>query len=251
MGFTLIMLTFIPLLRFILGVLNPASPPKIFRGLRRTGWIIQVFEAVLAAPLMSLSLLATGGEGFMTQQFTTDMWMLVGVILRPMLMAIGMVVSLSAFNNIMQIVNAIFAPAVTGMTDPSDNSLLTLGVYIAIYTSLAYTLANSAFKLIDMLPNWVMNWIGARLEARVDDASAIQQMSQGYVQNLAFSNRADQVDLGNKKERAGMNQEMFQQAEQSAKLREAAGKGNGSINQDDLNRAKTNVEAEHNIKMKN
>lgn len=183
-----------------------------------------MFEAVLAVPLVSLSLLSTGGDGFMTQQFTTDMWMVVGVVLRPMLMAIGMVLSLTAFNNIMQIVNTIFGPAVAGMTDPSDNSLLTLGVYIAIYTSLAYTLANSSFKLIDMLPNWVMTWIGARLEARSDDASAIQQQAQQYSQTLAYSNRAEGTVLpGSQKAKEQTMSQFNSQVETAKNMKDSYG----------------------------
>jgi len=177
MGFLLTMLTFIPLSRFILGVLN---------------WMIGVFEAVLAVPLVALSLLATGGEGFSTQQFTADIWLLVGVVLRPVLMAIGMVASITLFNDIMQITNVLFAPAVQTMPLTSDNSYLSLGIYVVVYSSLAYTLANSAFKLIDMMPNWIMNWIGARMESRVDDASAIQQQSSGYIQTMAYARDSSQ-----------------------------------------------------------
>jgi hypothetical protein len=183
---------------------------------------------------MSLSLLATGGEGFSTQQFTSNMWLLVGVIARPVLMAIGMVVGLVAFNSIMQVTNAIFEPAVAGMTDPTDNSLMTLGVYLAIYATLAYTLANSAFKSIDLMPNWVMSWIGARMESRVDDASAIQQQAGQFVQTLAYSNKADQADLGNKGGIKAAKQEAFQQTEQDQKMNPstyATDVKNGTINQ--------------------
>lgn len=172
MGFLLVMLTFIPFSRFILGVLN---------------WIVGIFEAILAIPLVSLSLLATGGEGFATQQFTADIWLLTGTILRPILMAIGVVISITAFNDIMQITNLLFGPNIQSMPLTSDNSYLSLGIYVAIYGSLAYTLANSSFKLIDMMPNWVMNWIGARMESRVDDASVIQQQASGYVSTMAYA----------------------------------------------------------------
>jgi len=139
-----------------------------------------------------------------------------GIILRPVLMAIGMVLGLVAFNNIMQITNAIFAPAVAGMTDPTDNSLMTLGIYLAVYATLSYTLGNSAFKMIDLMPNWVMSWIGARMESRVDDASMIQQMAGQYASTLAFSNRANEVDLGE------VNKQNQQKAAANQSLQNAA-----------------------------
>lgn len=148
-----------------------------------------LFEAILAVPLLALSLLKTDGDGFATQQFQSNLTMLLGVILRPILMTIGLVLGLVAFNTIMSITNVLFAPAAANMTPSSDNSLLTLGIYIVVYGSLAYTLANSAFKAIDMLPNYVMAWIGQRMETRVDDASAIQQQSSSYMQTLAYSSR--------------------------------------------------------------
>ena len=174
MGFTMVILTFIPLTRFILGVLN---------------WLMMVFEAVLAVPLMSLSLLKTDGEGFATQQFQSSMVMLFGVIIRPMLMAIGLVIGLIAFNAIMQIANTLFAPTVANFGQSSDNSFLSLGVYMIFYGTLAYTLANSAFKAIDLLPNFVMGWIGQRMESRVDDATAVQQQASGFMQTMAYSSR--------------------------------------------------------------
>jgi hypothetical protein len=89
----------------------------------------------------------------------------------------------------MYITNQLFAPAAANMTPASDNSLLTLGIYVMVYGTLAYTLANSAFKAIDMLPNFVMAWIGQRMESRVDDASAVQQQAGQYMQTLAYSSR--------------------------------------------------------------
>jgi len=104
-------------------------------------------------------------------------------------MTIGLVMGLIAFNTIMQITNTVFGPAVANMTPSSDNSLLSLGIYVMLYATLCYTLANSAFKMIDMMPNWVMNWMGARLETMTDDAAQIQQQSGAYLQSMAYSMR--------------------------------------------------------------
>ena len=174
MGFILLILTLIPFTRFVLGILN---------------WLVMVFEAVLAAPLVSLSLLRTDGEGFAPQQFQSSMVMLFGVVIRPILMTIGLVLGLIAFNAIMEIANLLFSPTIANLNPSSDNSYLSLGVYMIFYGTLAYTLANSAFKAIDLLPNFVMGWIGQRMESRVDDASAVQQQASGFMQTMAYSSR--------------------------------------------------------------
>jgi len=174
-GFMAILLILIPFARFALGVLQ---------------WLMQIFEMVLAMPLFALSLLKTDGEGFLPQQAQTNVWMTVGVVLRPLLMVLGIAISLIAFNSIMTIVNMIFAQSVANL-DPSgnDKSYISLGVYMIFYGTLAYTLANSAFKAIDLLPNYVMSWIGARMESRVDDAQSVQQQAQGYMQTMTYSTR--------------------------------------------------------------
>ncbi len=111
------------------------------------------------------------------------------MILRPILMALGLVLGLAAFNSIMGLAGGIFSNYAADMTPLSDNSLLTLGIYLAVYASLAYTMANSAFKMVDLMPNWVMNWVGARLDTYVDDASIIQGQVQQYTSTLAYSSR--------------------------------------------------------------
>jgi len=176
-GFMAYILVLIPYIRYMLGEL---------------GWFIMLFETVLAMPLMSLALLRTEGEGLFPQQTQTNIVMLAAVILRPVFMVFGLVMALISFNAIMQVVNMTFAPTV-GNLDPTgtDRSYLSMGVYIIIYGTLCYTLANSAFKMIDMLPNFVMSWLGHRGESRVDDASMVQQQAQGYMQTMAYSMRQD------------------------------------------------------------
>lgn len=159
-------LPLLPFFRFMLGVL---------------GWILLLFEALLAVPLLAISLLKTDGEGFMTQNFQTGVVMILALIIRPILMIFGLLLGLLAFNGILNITNVSFMTAAN-----PDNSLLSAVVYMVVYGILAYTLANSAFKAIDILPNQVMSWLGARLDQRVDDASTIHQQSAQMVGNLGM-----------------------------------------------------------------
>jgi conjugal transfer/type IV secretion protein DotA/TraY len=159
-------LPLLPFIRFMLGIL---------------GWILLLFEAVLAVPLMAISLLKTDGEGFMTQNFQTGAVMILALILRPILMIFGMLIGLLAFNGIMNITNVSFLSAAN-----PDNSLQSVIVYLIIYGILAYTLANSAFKAIDIMPNQVMSWLGARLDQRMDDASVVHQQSAQMVGNIGM-----------------------------------------------------------------
>jgi conjugal transfer/type IV secretion protein DotA/TraY len=177
-GFTLgYILALIPYARFMLGILN---------------WMMQLFESLLGMPLLSLALLKTDGEGFAPQQVMSCFGMLLGLVLRPSLMIFGLVLGLMAFNGIYQIVALTFLPTVlnlSGFNGDSDDSVISAAGYIIFYGTFVYTLANSAFKMIDLLPNYVMGWIGQRGESRTDDASVVQQTAGQYSQTLAYSMR--------------------------------------------------------------
>lgn len=165
-------LPLIPFIRFMIGIL---------------GWVMLLFEALLALPLLAISLLKTDGEGFMTQNFQTGAVMVLGIILRPMLMVFGLVLGLIAFNGIIQVVNMTYVPTLANLSSTGgDNSVMSMGVYMLLYGLFVYTLANSAFKAIDILPNQVMSWLGARLDQRMDDASIVQQQSASYTSNLGM-----------------------------------------------------------------
>ena len=159
------MLPLMPFFRFILGVL---------------GWLLLVFEALLAMPLFALAHLKTDGEGFMSQMAQSGYIMILGLIIRPILMIIGMVVGLICFNAMAQLTNQLFLYAITNvnlnngqMTNNMDP--ISLSINMMLYATFMITLANSAFKAIDLIPNHVMGWLGSRMDSRVDDSSMIQQ----------------------------------------------------------------------------
>nr|HRJ12786.1 DotA/TraY family protein [Alphaproteobacteria bacterium] len=178
----------LPFFRFMLGVL---------------GWVLLLFEAILAMPLLAISLLKTDGEGFMTQNFQTGAVMILALIIRPMLMIFGLLLGLMAFNGIMNITNVSYLAAIGGTDSNLDNSLLSMVVYLIIYGILAYTLANSAFKAIDILPNQVMSWLGARLDQRVDDASTIHQQTSGMVNQLGMVSAMGGMGAGGPRNQQG------------------------------------------------
>jgi hypothetical protein len=186
-GFTLgYMLALLAWMRFMFGILN---------------WMMHLFEALLAMPLLSLKFLKSDGEGFTPQEVQGGLTMLLGLVLRPGLMIFGLVGSVVVFNGIYSIVTLTFLPTVLNISNSggdADDSVVSSAAYIMFYGTFAYTLANSAFKMIDLLPNMVMGWIGQRGESRTDDPSSIQQTAGGYIQTMAYSMpRGGMRDHGN------------------------------------------------------
>ena len=169
-GFMLgFLLPLLPFFRFMLGVL---------------GWLMLVFEAIMAIPLLALAHLKTDGEGFMGSMAQQGYMMILGLVLRPIMMVIGLIFGLIAFNTIIQVTNMLFVPAVIGSlgsinAGETRMSMMSFIMNILLYSSFISVLANSAFKMIDMAPNSVMSWIGARMDSKVDDASTIQGNTMG------------------------------------------------------------------------
>jgi hypothetical protein len=98
------------------------------------------------------------------------------------------VLGLIAFNIIMQVVNAMYAPAVLGAAPDKavGTSMVSSAMYMLLYASFVVVLANSAFKAIDMIPNMVMGWIGQRFESRVEDAQMVQTTAMGSIATAAM-----------------------------------------------------------------
>ncbi len=160
------MLPLMPFFRFVLGVL---------------GWLLLVFEALLAMPLFALAHLKTDGEGFMSQMAQSGYIMILGLVIRPILMICGLVVGLICFNAIAQLTSVLFTYAITSPLSNSSGTisqggdLASLVINMLLYASFLITLANSSFKAIDLIPNHVMGWLGSRMDSRVDDSSMVQQ----------------------------------------------------------------------------
>ncbi len=145
MGFVVPLL---PVMRFMAGIL---------------GWIMLVFQAVLAVPLVALVHLNKEGEGLSGKAGDRAYLMLLGIVVRPLLMTLGLICGLLSFNLIVKIVNLLFVPALSATFALNDMSLFHFIVMTFIYAVFIFALGNSAFKMIDIIPDQVIGWIGANL----------------------------------------------------------------------------------------
>jgi len=53
--------------------------------------------------------------------------------------------------------------------------------YTAIYVFAVYTAANSSFKLLDLLPDAMMRWMGGRADTSFDDNSSVGALAAGQM----------------------------------------------------------------------
>ncbi len=166
-----------------LGIYIPLIPYLIFT-MTAFGWIIQVIEAVVAAPIIALALLHPEGEEI--GKAGTALGILANIFLKPTLMIFGFVLGASLLRAGIAIINFGFIPAITGGAAASIFSILAvLGMYIGIIT----VIVNKSFSLIYELPNKIMRWMGG--PANEGEATNISE-----VKDKGFDKGAEQGQKG-------------------------------------------------------
>ncbi len=154
-----------PAVRFIFGILT---------------WLIAVFEAVIAVPILALAHMKDDGQGLIGPLAQKGYFAVLQVFLRPTLMSFALVISLLCFNTIIGIFNQIFVPVLIEATGGLD--LLEMVFASVFYIMCCYTLANASFKIIDMLPNEVMRWLGGDAMGDLDATNTTTSFMQRAIQ---------------------------------------------------------------------
>lgn len=147
------------------------------------GWIKAVFEAMVGLPLWAMAHLSVHGEGFPTKNSITGYYLLLEVFLRPILIVFGLILSIVAFFAMARTLNDIWPLVLSNMTGfaggiaEGDVTAGTKGsfseyrgtidqfFYTIIYTIVIYMMAQASFKLIDLVPQKIMRWMGQSLDA--------------------------------------------------------------------------------------
>lgn len=150
----------IPFIRFLFGIL---------------AWLLAVVEAVLAVTVF-LAAHVTRGEGnrLMVEGARQGWLFLPGLLLRPVLMLFGLVLGYFVFVVAMGLFNETWLVKMADSVSSGGLGLVSFLAMLAIYVFVAYGILNACFKLIDILPDAVLGWIGAQGTGRVsaDEAGA-------------------------------------------------------------------------------
>ncbi len=166
---------------FMLGFFLPLLP--MFRYLLGfLGWLLLLFEAVLAIPLLGIGHLKTDGEGLMGPMNQGGYLMILGLLIKPVLMVLGLISGLIIFNGIIQVTAYTLYPLIF-----KEQNITFFALDMLLFASFITVLGNSAFKTIDIIPNSVISWIGGRMDTKTDDAAGVQSQALGTVQSLGQS----------------------------------------------------------------
>ena len=144
----------LPFIRFLFGIL---------------GWILNVAIAVLAVTVFAAAHVTREDGNRLTVQATRQGWLfLPALVLRPALMLLGLILGYFVFLAGIGLFNEVWLPQMRDAGASGGLGPVGFLAMLALYVIVAYGLMNAAFKLIDLLPSAVLDWIGGRAGAGED-----------------------------------------------------------------------------------
>lgn len=167
------------------------------------GWIKAIFEAMVGLPLWALAHIRIDGNGLSGQAAITGYFLIFEIFLRPILMVFSLLASIAIFSALVSVLNQIFDLVVsnTGGFDVNAEftgagaskltfmrSAIDEFFYTAVYAVIVYLMALSSFKLVELIPNNIMRWMGSAIkpfnEGREDAAQSLVGTSTVGMQQL-------------------------------------------------------------------
>lgn len=142
-------------------------------------WLLGIFEAIVAVPIMLIAHLRSDGEGLAGPSAQMGYTILLGLFLRPILMVFSLVIGLQIFNSVMWLWNLLFLPNMMASAASGNTMGFVVGIiYVVVYCTSVYAFANASFKAIDYLPNQVLRWIGGQVMHDMDNSAMIERAAQ-------------------------------------------------------------------------
>lgn len=133
-------------------------------------WMISAVEAMVAGPLVALFIINPKGEHEIMGKAEPALMLLFSIFLRPSLMIFGLMAAMLLATVVVSFINAGFGMVFDtgGMAKYDPLSLI---LVLCAYVGLVLAGLNTSFKVINLIPQQVMSWIGhqaAGVEAPTD-----------------------------------------------------------------------------------
>ena len=159
----------------VTALMGAATGSGLFESIPFIGKGLDVFESAwqVSDALVStlLGILIVAGAVLAYVLPARQGWLfLPALILRPPLMLLGLILGYFVFLAGIGLFNQIWLPQMRDAGALGGLGPVGFLAMLALYVIVAYGLMNASFKLIDLLPSAVLDWIGARAGAG-DDAS--------------------------------------------------------------------------------
>ncbi len=185
--------------------------PFIYFFFAVSDWVKGLFEAMVGVPLWALAHLRIDGEGLPGEAASGGYFLLFEVFIRPILIVVGLLASVTIFSAMVKVMNEIFYlmvgnlsghnPEMTDSTcfqaseaeggDKTDVEKVSPEQYFrgpideffytVMYAVIVYMIGMSSFKLIDMIPDNILRWMNAGVSGFSDKSGDPAQGLMKYV----------------------------------------------------------------------
>lgn len=160
--------------------------PFVYFAFAVIGWILEIFEAIVAMPLWAIAHLRIDGDGMPGQAAISGYQLLLMILLRPAMIVLGLIGGYVIFGAAAYYFSSLFNAATSiTQSDLANNAIGAIGVFVytIIYTFLIYNIALMCFKMIDDVPKGILRWMGAGVnpfsDSRGDPINGSREMVAG------------------------------------------------------------------------
>jgi conjugal transfer/type IV secretion protein DotA/TraY len=190
--------------------------PFIYFFFAFSGWVKAVFEAMVGLPLWALAHLRINGEGISGPMAMDGFFLVLEIFVRPIVIVFALIASVGVFSAMVATLNTIWDLVLTNLTGntvaatgaapvagacgagggtPAPpgggaggfmeyvRSMIDYLFYTVIYAIFVYMIGMSSFKLIDLVPNYVLRWIGKSLKT-IGEGDLSEDPGQSLVGNM-------------------------------------------------------------------
>ena len=156
-------------------------------------WIKTVFEAMVGVPLWALAHIRIDGNGLPGDAAINGYYLIFEIFLRPIMIIFGLIAGITVFAAMAAVLHDIWdiVLANVGGSGDAEKAGLIESIrgpvdklfYLVVYTIILYMMAVSSFKLVELIPQQILRWMGANVSSFVDQS---QDAAGGLVQYAAI-----------------------------------------------------------------
>ena len=178
-------------LAVFLGYVLPALPFTMFM-IAALGWMLSVVKGFFAAPIWMAAHSLPEGDGFAGTQARNGYMLVFSIVLRPILMLLGYLAASLVLGAMGRAIGLIGPLAIDSIQGGNVFGLISMVMYLAIFTVLMITVATRCFALSYEVPDEVLKWIGGGIES-LGDSDADRNVKTGVA---VVSSRVEQASGG-------------------------------------------------------
>lgn len=156
--------------------------PFLYFFIALTNWVKTIFEAMVGLPLWALSHIRIDGKGIPGPAGMNGYFLIFEIFINPILIVFGMLAGITIFSAQVAVLNEIWGLVVTNVSgtemaninatvDDKMGSIRYLRnvfdqfFFSCMYAIVVYMMGLSSFKLVDLIPDYILRWMGSSVKS--------------------------------------------------------------------------------------